>query len=256
MKLRLPILLLLAIPGPVALAMQAPPALHLRTIHVNPEVQAAQSQAVDARKRLLIVNENVQKAIAKAETDKSPAAQADAAKAQQQVASAQNAAEDATKKATAVQAQPVTAQDWKQIQNVLQTYKNRYESSMDHYGVLATTLLLAGIVLAAASAIAGFMRKSIAAGIVSIIVTCVVGVPKVIPINQRAEYYRALFGQSSTLLIQSQLRLHPTTADYNEFVNDINVLSDYETNKFPSGGDVAANTESLIKDIAAASVTQ
>jgi hypothetical protein len=84
----------------------------------------------------------------------------------------------------------------------------------------------------------------------------VVGVPKVIPINQRAEYYRALFGQSSTLLIQSQLRLHPTTADYNEFVNDINVLSDYETNKFPSGGDVAANTESLIKDIAAASVTQ
>jgi hypothetical protein len=34
------------------------------------------------------------------------------------------------------------------------------------------------------------------------------------------------------------------------------VLSDYETNKFPSGGDVAANTESLIKDIAAASVTQ
>jgi hypothetical protein len=256
MKLRLPILLLLAIPGPAALAMQAPPALHLRTIHVNPEVQAAQSQAVDARKRLLIVNENVLKAIAKAETDKSPAAQADAAKAQQQVASAQNAAEDATKKATAVQSQPVTAQDWKQIQNVLQTYKNRYESSMDHYGVLATTLLLAGIVLAAASAIAGFMRKSIAAGIVSIIVTCVVGVPKVIPINQRAEYYRALFGQSSTLLIQSQLRLHPTTADYNEFVNDINVLSDYETNKFPSGGDVAANTESLIKDIAAASVTQ
>ena len=256
MKLSLPILLLLAIPGPVALAMQAPPALQLHAIHVNPEAQAAQNQAVDARKHLLLVNENVQKAIAKAETDKSPAAQADAANAQQQVASAQNAADDAQKKASAVQSQPVTDQNWKQIQSVLQTYKNRYENSMNHYGVLATTLLLAGILLAAASAMAGFMRKSIAAGIVSIIVTCVVGVPKVIPINQRAEYYRALFGQSSSLLVQSQLRLHPTTADYNEFVNDINVLSDYETNKFPSGGDVAANTESLIKDIAAASVTQ
>jgi hypothetical protein len=255
MKLSLPILLLLAIPGP-ALAMQAPPALQLHAIHVNPEAQAAQNQAVDARKRLLLVNENVQKAIAKAETDESPAAQADAANAQQQVASAQNAADDAQKKASAVQSQPVTDQNWKQIQSVLQTYKNRYENSMNHYGVLATTLLLAGILLAAASAIAGFMRKSIAAGIVSIIVTCVVGVPRVIPINQRAEYYRALFGQSSSLLVQSQLRLHPTTTDYNEFVSDINVLSDYETNKFPSGGDVAANTESLIKDIAAASVTQ
>lgn len=232
MKLSLPILLLFTIPGPVALAMQAPPALQLRTIHVNPEAQAAQNHAVDARKRLLLVNENVQKAIAKAETDKSPAAQADAANAQQQVASAQNAADDAQKKASSVQSQPVTNQDWKQIQSVLQTYKNRYESSMNHYGVLATTLLLAGILLAAASAIAGFMRKSIAAGIVSIIVTCVVGVPRVIPINQRAEYYRALFGQSSSLLVQSQLRLHPTAADYNEFVNDINVLSDYETINF------------------------
>jgi hypothetical protein len=256
MKFRFLIFLLLAISGPVALAIQAAPALHLHAIRVNPEVQAAQNQAVDARKRLLLVNENVQKAIAKAETDKSPAAQADAAKAQQQVASAQNAADDAQKKASSVQSQPVTDQDWKQIQNVLQTYKNRYESSMNHYGALATTLLLAGILLAAASAIAGFMRKSIAAGIVSIIVTCVVGVPKVIPINQRADYYRALFGQSSALLVRAQLRLHPTTIDYNEFVDDINVLSDYETNKFPSGGDVAANTESLIKDIAAASVTQ
>jgi hypothetical protein len=256
MTLRFPILLLLAISGPVALAMQAAPALHLHTIRVDPEAQAAQNQAVDARKRLLLVNENVQKAIVKAETDKSPAAQADAAKAQQQVASAQNAADDAQKKASSVQSQPVTDQDWKQIQSVLQTYKNRYESSMNHYGALATTLLLAGILLAAASAIAGFMRKSIAAGIVSIIVTCVVGVPKVIPINQRADYYRALFGQTSALLVRSQLRLHPTTTDYNEFVDDINVLSDYETNKFPPGGDVAANTESLIKDIAASSVTQ
>jgi len=83
----------------------------------------------------------------------------------------------------------------------------------------------------------------------------VVGVPRVIPINQRADI-TVPCSASSSLLVQSQLRLHPTAADYNEFVNDINVLSDYETNKFPSGGDVAANTESLIKDIAAASVTQ
>jgi hypothetical protein len=59
MKLSLPILLLLTIPGPVALAMQAPPALQLHVIHVNPEAQAAQNQAVDACKRLFLVNENV-----------------------------------------------------------------------------------------------------------------------------------------------------------------------------------------------------
>jgi hypothetical protein len=32
-------------------------------------------------------------------------------------------------------------------------------------------------------------------------------------------------------------------------------LAEYETNKFPSGGDVAQNTQDLIKEIAASSGT-
>ncbi|HET9166841.1 MAG TPA: hypothetical protein VFP11_12660, partial [Candidatus Angelobacter sp.] len=116
-------------------------------------------------------------------------------------------------------------------------------------------LVLAGLILAALSALAGFLKKSIAAGILSIVVTTVVGIPKLFPITQRAEYYRALFVQSSSLLLQAQLRLNPTLADYNEFAHDTQLLAEYETNKFPGGGDVAQNTQDLMKEIAASTST-
>jgi hypothetical protein len=252
MQLRLPTFILILLSGPLCLAMQVPAraALQLREIHPTSASQVAQNQATNARKQLLSAKENALKIQLKLATDSSPAVKAEAENAQKQVAAAQSVAEDTQKKSSALQAQPVTQDDWKQMQSVLQADKDRFETSMKHYSALATSLVLAGILLALVAALAGFLRKSIAAGIVSIIVSGVVGVPKVLPISQRAEYYRVLFGQSSSLLVQSQLRLNPTQDDYNEFVRNINVLSDFETNKFPSGGDVAQNTESLIKEIA------
>ncbi|MGC2697593.1 MAG: hypothetical protein WA738_17540 [Candidatus Angelobacter sp.] len=252
MRFRLAALLFLALAAPLCLAYQAAqPALQLRELHPTAESKAAQDQALHARKQLLMVNENAQKILLTAEANHSPEVQAQAAEAQKQVAVAQQAAAEADTKAQQVQATVISPQDWRQMQSVLQDQRSRYESSMKHYSAMATGLVLAGILMAASAALAGFLRKSIAAGIISILVTAVVGIPKVFPISQRAEYYRALFGQSSTLLVQSQLRLNPTEADYNEFVRDIQVLSEYETDKFPSSGDVAANTENLIKDIAA-----
>jgi hypothetical protein len=252
MRFRLPALLFVVLSGPLCLAFQAPrPVLQLREIHPTAQSKAAQDQALNARRELLMVNEKTRPILLAAATNNSPATQAQAAEAQKQVAAAQKVAEEANNNVQQTQSAPISQQDWRQMQSVLQDQKNRYESSMNHYTALATGLVLAGIVLAVMAALAGFLRKSLVAGILSIVVSAVVGVPKAFPITQRAEYYRALFGQSSTLFVQSQLRLNPTEADYNEFVRNIQVLSEYETNKFPSGGDVAENTVNLIKDIAA-----
>lgn len=222
----------------------------LRTIPLSPESQALQNQAVEARKRLLLVNKNVQSALAKAATDNSAAATQEVDAAQKQAAAAQSVAEDAQKKASSAQSQPVAQSDWAHVQQVLTSEKDRFESSMNYYSGLATALVLLGIGLGLVAAIAGFMRKAMIAGLVSIVVSCVVGIPKVFPISQRAEYYRVLFGQSSNMLIQSQLLLGPTVADYNQLVTNIRTLSEYETSKFPSAGDVASTTEDLIKDMA------
>jgi uncharacterized membrane-anchored protein len=250
-KLQAFLLVLLSAPLSLALQTASRAALQLREIHPNVESEVAQNRATDARKQLLFAQENALKVLTKAQTDSSPAVKAQADEAQKQVAAAQQAAEDAQKNAKALQAGAVSQQEWSQMQSVLQADRDRYETSMKRYSALAASLVLAGILLALVAAISGFLRKSIAAGILSIVVSGVVGVPKVFPISQRAEYYRALFGQSSNLLVQSQLRLNPTESDYNEFVRGINTLSDFETNKFPSSGDVAQSTESLIKDIAA-----
>lgn len=254
MQCRLPVFLLILLSAPLCLGFQpVRPVIQLHEIYQTPESKAAQDQAVNARKHLLLASESAEKMLKTAATNNSPDIQAKVNEAQRQVAAAQQDAQVAENKAKAVQSSSITSQQWLQMQGVLQEEKNRYESSMNRNSAMAATLVVAGILLAMLSALAGFMRKSIAAGILSILVTTVVGIPRIFPISQRAEYYRALFVQSSSLLMQAQLRLNPTLADYNEFVHDIEVLAEYETNKFPSGGDVAQNTQDLIKEIAAAS---
>jgi len=249
------VLLLVVLAAPICRAFQATKFAQIQEIHPTVESKAAQDQAFNARKRLLLAAETAQQLKIAASNSNAPADQAKAAAAQQQVADAQKDAEAADKRAKEVQSAAIAPQDWNKIQTALQTKSGDYESKMKSNSAMATTLVLAGLILAALSALAGFLKKSIAAGILSIVVTTVVGIPKLVPINQRAEYYRALFVQSSNLLLQAQLRLNPTLADYNEFAHDIQLLAEYETDKFPLGGDVAQNTQDLIKEIAASSGT-
>jgi hypothetical protein len=255
MSHKLRVLLLIVLSAHICKAFQLARFAQIQEIHPTAESKTAQDQAFNARKRLLLAAETAQQLKLAASNSNVPDDQAKAAAAQQQVADAQKDAEVADKKAKDVQSAAIAPQDWSKIQTALQTKSGDYESKMKSNSALATTLVLAGLILAALSALAGFLKKSIAAGILSIVVTTVVGIPKVFPITQRAEYYRALFGQSSSLLLQAQLRLNPTLADYNEFAHDIQLLAEYEMNKFPAGGDVAQNTQDLIKDIAASSGT-
>lgn len=254
MQIRLPLFFLILLSASWCLGFQLPrTTLQVHEIHPTVESKAAQEQAVDARKRLISVTENAQKALQIAATNNTPDAQASAAEAQRQVADAQQNAVAAEKKAQETQSASISQQDWIRIETVLQSKRDDYEIKMKHNSTLAATLVLAGIALALLAAVAGFLRKSIMAGILSIVVTTVVGIPKLFPINQRADYYRTLFVQSSSLLLQAQLRLNPTLADYNEFAHDIEVLAEYETKTFPSSGDVAQNTQDLMKEIAASS---
>jgi hypothetical protein len=252
---KLRVLLLIVLSAPICKAFQIARFPQVQEIHPTAESKTAQDQAFNARKRLLMVAETAQQLKVAASNSHAPDDQAKAAAAQEQVADAQKDAEVADKKSKEIQSAAIAPQDWNKIQTALQTKSGDYESKMKSNSAVATTLVLAGIILAALSALAGFLKKSIAAGILSIVVTTVVGIPKLIPITQRAEYYRALFVQSSSLLLQAQLRLNPTLADYNEFAHDIQLLAEYETNKFPSGGDVAQNTQDLIKEIAASTST-
>jgi hypothetical protein len=247
MRLRGAFLFGLLIAGQVC-AAQSPP-IQLRQIDNTPQAQEAQRKAVLARHDLIQARENVARAQTKAETENSPAARTNLQNAEQQVVVAQTNAAAAQNIAKQLQSDAVTEQQWVQIRTVLQEFKDRFAKSMNQYSTLATSLVLTGFVLGVISALAGLSKKSRVAGVVSILVTIVIGVPKVFPINERAAYYRALFNQSSGLLLQAQLRLNPTVADYNDFVKKIGVLSDYETTKFPAGGDVATNTENMIKEI-------
>src|SRR4029077_3872744 len=159
MRFRLSTSLLLLLSGPLCLAFQTGrPAFQLHEIHPTAESKVVQDQALAARKRLLLANENAEKIVLTATTDNTPDAQAKAAEAQKQVADAQKAAEDADKQAKEVQSAPISQQNWKQMQSVLEGEKNRYESSMKRNSAMATTLVMGGILLALMAALAGFLR--------------------------------------------------------------------------------------------------
>ena len=248
---RLPVLLLLFslyISLSWALQTRVPAKITIQEIQPSPQSRVAQEQAVQAEKHLLEVNENAQKVFQKLDAGKTPALEAEAQKAKEQLADAQTEAQNAAKKVSDTQSGAITGDQWLRAIKELTNYRDKAQSNMQYYTTLSTAILIGGIVLAAATAIASFLRASILAGILSIIVSAMLTVPKLFPISERAEYYRVLFAQSSSLVVQNQLKLHPTIADYNAIARSLQVLSDYEINKFPAGN-ISDNTQQLIKDL-------
>src|SRR5205085_8660123 len=90
------------------------------------------------------------------------------------------------------------------------------------------------------------------AGVLSLVVGALVSVPKLIPVSERAEYYRVLSVQSLNLLVESQLQIDTTVDQYNDTVRRLQILFEYEADKYPSNGNTAQVTQDLIRDLQAA----
>jgi hypothetical protein len=123
-----------------------------------------------------------------------------------------------------------------------------FKLGADQWERYSTILAVGTIVLALMGAIAGFLQKAILAGVLSLIVTAGSGASRVLPLKERATYYRALYGQSLSIQVDTELRDQLTVAEYNQRVDQLTALLLYAS-KLPQIGDTTPITDELIKDI-------
>jgi hypothetical protein len=101
--------------------------------------------------------------------------------------------------------------------------------------------------LALAAAIAGFLRKPVAAGVLSLVVMASTGAAKEIPIRERASYYQTLYGQALTLQLDVAVADTLTKDEFNSYSIPLEKLLLYAS-KLPGVGDVGPLITEIIKD--------
>jgi hypothetical protein len=131
-----------------------------------------------------------------------------------------------------------------QMGRATDTFKRKSEA----YESYAMASVIATIVLALLSAIAGFMRKPVAAGVLSLVVIAANGIPKTLPIKDRAIFYQALYGQALTLQVDTSLQEELSVSDFNARATQLTTILLYAS-KAPGIGDASAVTEELIKEV-------
>jgi hypothetical protein len=94
-----------------------------------------------------------------------------------------------------------------------------------------------------------------ASAVLSAMVVVAGGVPKIIPIHQRAVYYRTLTNQSYSLMSGLNIPYQLTAAECDDGARRLQVLEEYRATKYPETSDVDSTTEDLFKDLNAAKTT-
>jgi len=238
--------------------MQFKMTIPLAEIHKSPRDAVAVRDLSQARRSVLVAHEEVQKATEKVqENSQDSAAQKAAADAQKALEEAQKQVQQATQEVAASPEQKivVAAAQVERLQEQLESFRNHNETQRSFNSKLAVAFIVAGIVLALVTSICSFFGLMKTAGVLSLVVGALVSIPKVIPVNERAEYYRVLSSQSYNLLLESRLQIDTTVDQYNDSVRRLQILFTYETEKYPASGNTAQVTQELIRDLQAAKTT-
>lgn len=125
---------------------------------------------------------------------------------------------------------------------------DEFKQSADQYEGYAAAFAIGSILLALAAALSGFLRQAVLAGALSLIVTATTGIPKVVPVVERAAYYRDLYGQCVSLAIEMELKPDMTVPEFNARVEQLLTIMRYGS-KLPRIGDATVATDTLIRDI-------
>jgi uncharacterized membrane protein YdbT with pleckstrin-like domain len=202
------------------------------------------------------------------ETADETAARAQVKQAEQQLDAAQReavekasqnaraAAEAAAKqlseaKAAAAQAATVPTDQIKKLVDRITDFHSMTSSGSQRYDLAVTFVALGGIILSLVGALFSYFSWTKAAGFISIFVTAILTVPKVLPIEHRAKYFRILSTQSENLLLDATLSSAQAPSDYESRLKQLQILNNYYSEKYPNTTDIAETTTSLLKDLKA-----
>jgi hypothetical protein len=216
---------------------------------VNNVPPAITARIVQTQGQVLKLQDMVLKANEQAKTD--PAAQQQAKDAQQKLEEAQKAAEAAAKQATPSPDAPkfVPPDQRQHLMNLVSEFYQEVKQAAKSASAWETALIISLFVLGALGSVLSFLSKNKAATVVSALVVIVSGIPKFIPVHQRAVYYRTLTNQSYSLMGNLQIPYQMSAAEYDDGVSRLKVLDEYRATKYPETGDLDSTTQDLFNDL-------
>jgi hypothetical protein len=248
----LPVLLSLA--GCLLLFAQTPnsPALDRSINDLRPVGSVPASITKDmvvARREVLKQQDVVLKAKELAKTN--PAAAATAKQAEAQLKVSQQAAAALSKAA----APPIATATKDEAEHLIQLVTGFYQE-VKQQALSASrwelALLFTAIGLGFGSSVFSIFGLNKVSAVFSALVVVTGGIPKLVPVHERAVYYRTLTNQSYSLLSGLNIPYQLTTAECDDGARRLQVLEEYRATKYPDTTDVDSTTEDLFKDLNAA----
>jgi hypothetical protein len=113
-------------------------------------------------------------------------------------------------------------------------------------------LVLMAVGLGFGSTVFSIFSWNKASAVMSALVVVAGGIPKIIPVHERAVYYRTLTNQSYSVLSGLNIPVQLTIGEYDDGIRRLQVLEQYRATKYPETSDVEGTTEDLLKDLNAA----
>ena len=248
MRKRATIPLLIPMACAIFLAAQPPAAptpvrttLPAKTVRAHEQAAQARIKLLDLKERSAIAAERAQKGDVQAQREQQTL--------QQQVQQASNEVLQAVEKAReeTPPSVPVANGDRLSLETVIEDFHNRRHADARWYSNVELTFTIFALLMGAGSALLNiFGRSKIATGM-TVLMTLTVGIPRAIPVHERAEHNNVLANQSYALLVESRLAIGMTKTQHDDIVRRFQVLLAAE--KQP--GSSAAATEELIKKLGA-----
>ncbi len=215
--------------------------------YVSPAITA---KIVQTQNQVLKLQDVVLKVNEQAKTD--PAAQQQAKEAQQKLEEAQKAAAAAKQTAPSPEGPKFVPPDQRQhLMDLVSAFYQEVKQAAKSASAWEITVIISIVALGLLGSVLSILKKNTAAAIASALVVVASGMPKLLPIHERAVYYRTLTNQSYSLMGSLQIPYQMTAAEYDDGVSRLKVLDDYRATKYPETADVDTTTQDLFKELIA-----
>jgi hypothetical protein len=132
---------------------------------------------------------------------------------------------------------------------LITNYAETWNNQKNKFSSLATGLAFAGVGFALLATISSYISKPKLAGILGIVTTAVIGLPRVYPAEALADFYRSLSTHATTLQTTCTLKVPFTVDDYKSASDQIQLLISTEGTKQPHLGSAGDISEDLAKQL-------
>jgi hypothetical protein len=247
--------ILLSMTGFLLLFSQTPAVLEQSIKNLSPVSKvppAVTKELVVAQRQVLQQQDVVLKAKEAAKTN--PAAAPAAQQAQEQLEATQKVVVEISKKTTTPAAArgAATKEESAHLIQLVTGFYQEVKQQAQSSSAWELAFLLTAIGLGFGSTVFSIFSFNKAAAVMSAMVVVAGSIPKLVPIHERAVYYRTLKNQSYSLLSGLNIPFELTTAECDDGARRLQVLEEYRATKYPETSDVDSTTEDLFKDLNAA----